>query len=120
MEKIFFANKSAFTTEAALKKIFSTYYGKDAVTILRTNNGKPYIDDAPHFSVTHTKDRLYIAFSDKEIRLRLKDGSLLSILGEGLRITSFDDKNGVFGAVGSFMGCKYKQSASSFIKKVLG
>ena len=69
MEKIFFANKSAFATEAALKKIFSTYYGKYDITISRTKNGKPYVDEGPYFSVTHTKDRLYIAFSDKEIGL---------------------------------------------------
>lgn len=76
------------------------------------------VESKRRINVTEAKE--VIAFSDKEIRLKLKDGSLLSILGEGLRITSFDDKNGVFGAVGSFMGCKYKQSASSFIKKVLG
>ena len=69
MEKIFFADKSAFTTEAALKKIFSEYYGKNNVEILRTKNGKPYVQNAPFFSVTHTKNRLYIAFSNEEVGL---------------------------------------------------
>ena len=67
MEKIFFADKSAFTTEAALKKIFSAYFGKEDVEILRTKNGKPYAQNAPFFSVTHTQNRLYIAFSNEEI-----------------------------------------------------
>lgn len=67
MEKIFFADKSAFTTEAALKKIFSAYFGKDCVEILRTKHGKPYVENAPFFSVTHTQNRLYIAFSNEEI-----------------------------------------------------
>ena len=69
MGKIFYADKSAFTTEAALKKIFSAQYGKQDATILRTKNGKPYVENGPHFSVTHTQDRLYIAFSDEEIGL---------------------------------------------------
>ena len=69
MGKIFYANKSGFTTEAALQNIFSTYYGKANVTILRTKNGKPYVESGPHFSVTHTQNRLYIAFSDEEIGL---------------------------------------------------
>ena len=69
MGKIFYVDKSAFTTEAALKKIFSAYYGKQSITILRTKNGKPYVESGPYFSVTHTQDRLYIAFSDNEIGL---------------------------------------------------
>lgn len=69
MEKIFFADKSAFTTEAALKKIFSAYFWKDHVEILRTKNGKPYVQNAPFFSVTHTQNRLYIAFSNAEVGL---------------------------------------------------
>lgn len=69
MEKIFYADKSAFTTEAALKRIFSVCYGRNSVDILRTAHGKPYVENGPHFSVTHTKNRLYIAFSDTEIGL---------------------------------------------------
>ena len=69
MGKIFYADKSAFTSEAALKKIFSAYYGKANITILRAKNGKPYVENGPHFSVTHTQNRLYLAFSDEEIGL---------------------------------------------------
>ena len=69
MEKIFYADKSAFTTEAALKRIFSVCYGRHSVDILRTDNGKPYVENGPFFSVTHTKNRLYIAFSNEEIGL---------------------------------------------------
>ena len=52
-----------------MKKIFSAYYGNDNVTILRAEHGKPYVEGGPFFSVTHTQDRLYIAFSDEEIGL---------------------------------------------------
>ena len=69
MGKIFYVDKSTSTTEVALKKIFSKYYGKDNAVILRTKNGKPYVENGTYFSVTHTHDRLYIAFSDGEIGL---------------------------------------------------
>ncbi len=52
-----------------MKKIFSAYYGKQDAMILREKSGKPYVEGGPFFSVTHTQDRLYIAFSDEEIGL---------------------------------------------------
>ncbi len=70
--------------------------------------------------ITVTEAKEVISFSEKEIRLKLKDGSVLCVFGDGLRITSFDDKNGLFGAVGSFSGSRYKQSAGNFVKKVFG
>ena len=69
MEKIFYADKSAFSTEAAAQKILSKYYGINPAVILRTEHGKPYVENGPFFSVTHTKNRLYIAFADTEIGL---------------------------------------------------
>lgn len=69
MGTIFYADKSVFTTEAALQRIFSVCYGMTSVEILRTEHGKPYVDGETYFSVTHTKNRLYIAFSDQEIGL---------------------------------------------------
>ncbi len=60
-----------------------------------------------------------IAFSDKEIKLKLKDGTTLIVQGDNLKITCFDDKNGTFIAVGNFTLVKYKTSAEGFIKRVL-
>ena len=68
--------------------------------------------------VTASEVKEVIAFSDKEIRLKLKDGSFLYIQGENLKITAFDDGSGLFSASGSFSGSKYKQPISSFVKKV--
>ncbi len=75
MKKIYYADKSAFTTEAALKRIFSIFYERSDVEILRSEHGKPYVENGPYFSVTHTKNRLYIVFSDTEIGL---DAEVLS------------------------------------------
>ena len=75
MIKIFYADKSAYETDAALKYILSNHYGIKNAVILRGPNGKPFVENAPHFSVTHTKEKLFIAFSDNPIGL---DAELLS------------------------------------------
>ena len=74
------------------------------------------IESKRRITVSEVKEVL--AFSDKEIRLKLKDGCMLFIQGENIKITAFDDSNGVFSANGSFTGIKYKQAVSTFIKKV--
>ena len=60
-----------------------------------------------------------IAFSDREIRVKLKDNVILTVQGSNLKITCFDDKNGNFSAVGDFTLVKYKTGVESFIKRVL-
>ncbi len=70
MEKIFYAEKSAYPhSEVAVKKILANYYGLQDPVILRSEHGKPYLENGPYFSVTHTKERLYIAFSSKPLGL---------------------------------------------------
>ncbi len=60
-----------------------------------------------------------IAFSDREIKIKLKDGTVLTAQGSELKITCFDDKNGSFSAVGNFTSVKYKTGVDGFIKRVL-
>ena len=67
MEKIFYADKTAYDTESAIKKVLSDFYGFSNAKILKTENGKPYVLNAPHFSVTHTDFRLYLVFDDTPI-----------------------------------------------------
>lgn len=68
--------------------------------------------------ITVTEAKEVLAFSDKEIRLKLKDGSFLNVYGDSLKITAFDDVSGVFSASGTINGTKYKQGINSFVKKV--
>lgn len=74
------------------------------------------IENKRKLTVTDAKE--VMSFSDKEIKLGLKDGGVLSVLGENLKITCFDDKNGTFCAVGKIFSTRYKEKAQTFIKKV--
>ena len=71
MEKIFFAKNPAFPSSiSAVKEILSTYFGIDNAEICRTENGKPYLKNAKnplHFSISHTKTGLFIAFSKENV-----------------------------------------------------
>lgn len=73
MEKIFYTTRSAFaSSEDAVKKILQDYFGYSKPQILRTENGKPYLAQpiVPlFFSVSHSQDALFIAFSDKNVGL---------------------------------------------------
>ncbi|MBQ3235146.1 MAG: hypothetical protein IJA97_03195 [Clostridia bacterium] len=75
------------------------------------------IEGRKKISATEAKE--VVAFSDREIRLRLKDGSILTALGEGLKITAFDEKDGNFIAVGNVLSVKYGGGGKGFIKRVL-
>ena len=71
MEKIFFAESSAFPTSiSAVEKILSTYFGISKAQICRTENGKPYLKNLENplfFSISHTKTGIFIAFSDENV-----------------------------------------------------
>ena len=74
------------------------------------------IESKRRLTVTQAKE--VISFSDKEIKLSLKDGGVLTVYGDNLKITCFDDANGNFTAVGVISATKYKEKAQTFIKKV--
>ena len=58
-----------------MKRILTEFYGIENAVILRTKNGKPYVESGPHFSVSHTNGYLFVAFSSENVGL---DAELLS------------------------------------------
>ena len=75
MGKIFYAEKSIYSSENAIKRILLEFYEIKNATILRTKNGKPYVESTPFFSVSNTEKMLFIAFSSANVGL---DAELLS------------------------------------------
>ena len=59
-----------------------------------------------------------LAFSDKEIKLKLKNNNILFIYGVNLKISCFDNKNGNFIASGIIESVRYKDAQDNLIKKV--
>ncbi len=60
-----------------------------------------------------------LAFSEKEIKLKLKDGEIVFLNGENLKIVCFDSSSGNFTATGVFVGVRYRDKSTNIIKKVL-
>lgn len=67
-----------------LAQLYRQYTGRQMPPILVTDRGKPYFENGPHFSITHTKRHVFCALSekpigidaeelDREIDLRLAD-----------------------------------------------
>ncbi len=79
MEKIFYAELSAYpNSQAALTYILEKYFALPSARLARTENGKPYLENihSPlHFSVSHTKTRLFIAFCDENVGIDAENGS---------------------------------------------
>lgn len=70
MEKIYYADASAFeNTETAVLFILKKYFGVTTAKIVWGDNGKPFLDIPLFFSVSHTKERLFIAFCDINVGL---------------------------------------------------
>ncbi len=72
MEKIFYTDKSAYPdSQTAIERILSEYFNLKNVHILRNEHGKPYLENGREisifFSVSHTENRLFIAFSDENV-----------------------------------------------------
>ena len=70
MKKIFYAPTTRFaSTNEAIQYVFEKEYNLKNVVITRNENGKPYLEqDSSHFfSITHTKDFLFIALSDQNV-----------------------------------------------------
>ena len=57
-------------------------------------------------------------FLENEIKLKLKDGVFLTVLGNNLKIISFDNSTGVLSFVGVINSIKYQEKSQNLIKKV--
>lgn len=72
MKKIFIADKAAFSTsEQAVLHILSAHFQMDNAKVTRGDYGKPFLSvngETPFFfSVSHTKDKLFIVFCDENV-----------------------------------------------------
>lgn len=72
MGKIFYTDKSKYSSEELVTRVLSQWYGLENPEIRRTKNGKPYLANVEpplYFSLSHTKELLFVAFSEENIGL---------------------------------------------------
>ena len=74
-----------------------------------------FIEDKKAITVTAVKE--VTAFTDKEIRLKLLSGSVLTVTGQNLKITGFAETLGKFTAIGNIDGVKYR-GGENIIKRM--
>lgn len=72
MEKIFYTDKSAYPdSHTAIKRVLSEYFNLKNAIITKNERGKPFLVNGSElslfFSVSHTENRLFIAFSDENV-----------------------------------------------------
>ena len=75
MEKIFYATKTTYpVSETAVRKILAEYFGIPEAKLERNDNGKPYLVSGElFFSVSHTKELLFIAVSDNNVGIDVEN-----------------------------------------------
>ena len=72
MIKVFYVDKIEYpNSEKAIQHLLSHHFGINNAKIIKTENGKPYLQSLDNrnlfFSISHTKELLFIAFSNKNI-----------------------------------------------------
>ena len=78
MEKIFYTDKSAYPdSQTAVKHVLSERFNLKSAAIERNEHGKPFLVNGKElslfFSVSHTKNRLFIALSDENVGIDAED-----------------------------------------------
>lgn len=74
------------------------------------------LEEQKKLVMTDVKEVIY--FTEKEIRVLLMNGGKISVFGEELKITVFNNQNGSFAAMGKVKTVKYLGKQESFVKRL--
>ena len=81
--------------------------------------------DKLHFITVENKNKFtasevleVLAFSEKEVKLKLTDKTTVTVLGFNLKIIGFDNQSGKIALTGEVFQIKYKGKEESFLNKV--
>ena len=84
---------------------------------MESNNHKIIIENRSEILITSVLEVL--SFSDKELKIKLVNSTIIKIIGENLKIIGFDNQSGNFKAKGLMVSINYKGKEESFFKRVL-
>ena len=83
---------------------------------MEINNHTLYLENKKSGKITSVLE--VKNFSENEIKLKLKDQTVLLLAGSNLKIISFDNGSGVLTFVGDIGSVKYQGKSEKFISKV--
>ncbi len=84
---------------------------------MENNNHKIIIEDRSQILISSVLEVL--SFSDKEIKIKLFNSTVIKIIGENLKIIGFDNQSGNLKMKGLLSSLAYKGKEENFFKKVL-
>ncbi len=84
---------------------------------MENNNHKIIIENRNEVLISSVLEVL--SFSEKEIKIKLFNNTVIKIMGENLKIIGFDNQSGNFKMKGLIINLAYKGKEESFFKKVL-
>ena len=84
---------------------------------MENNNHKIIIENRNEVLISSVLEVL--SFSEKEIKIKLFNNTVIKIIGENLKIIGFDNQSGNFKMKGLIINLAYKGKEESFFKKVL-
>ncbi|MBQ9781754.1 MAG: YabP/YqfC family sporulation protein [Clostridia bacterium] len=84
---------------------------------MESNTHKIIIENRSENIITSVLEVL--SFSDKELKIKLVNSTIIKIIGENLKIIGFDNQSGNFKAKGLMVSINYKGKEESFFKRVL-
>ncbi|MBQ1942850.1 MAG: YabP/YqfC family sporulation protein [Clostridia bacterium] len=84
----------------------------------KTDNGNTLLTVAGQRRITLSGATSVDGFSETEISLSLPDGKL-TVLGEHLKILSFNEENGSFTAEGKVLSVRYAGRKQPLLKKLI-
>ena len=118
MKKIFYAKRNQYTkSEDAVIEILQAYFSIPSPKIVKTKNGKPLIDGKKDlfFSISHTKDMLFIAFSDTEIGLDIEQSDRTILFSPIVSKFSESERKTIVSSIDFLKNFTAKESAVKFL-----
>ncbi len=84
---------------------------------MENNNYKVIVENRSDVLITSVLEVL--SFTEKEIKIKLFNATIIKITGENLKIIGFDNQSGNFKMKGLISNVAYKGKEENFFKKVL-
>lgn len=124
MEKIFHTTTDVYPdSKTALLFILRKFFGIENAKIEKNEKGKPFLVNAPfplHFSISHTKSNLFIAFSDENVGIDAEETERKTNYTSIIRKFKAEERNEIQSKEDFLRHWTIKESAVKWLGGTLG